>query len=53
MGRLGPNQYYCRDCCSELFLQPARRQVDVFKVDEEGNLVAAGSRPFDDLAARR
>ena len=53
VGRLSANQYYCGDCCIELLLQPTRRQVEVFRVDEEGNLVAVGSRPLDDLPARR
>ena len=45
IGRIGSHQYYCSDCCLEL--QLGRDRVDLFAVDEEGNLVPVGRRPLD------
>jgi endogenous inhibitor of DNA gyrase (YacG/DUF329 family) len=44
IGRIGSHQYYCSDCCLEL--QLGRDRVDLFAVDEEGNLVPVGRRPL-------
>ncbi|HEY8449780.1 MAG TPA: hypothetical protein VIL95_04795 [Bacillota bacterium] len=49
VGRIASNVYYCSDCCVELNLRREQRKIDVFEVDEEGNLVALGSYRFEQL----
>ena len=49
VGRIATNLYYCSDCCVELNLRREQRKIEVFEVDEEGNLVALGSYRFDQL----
>jgi len=44
VGRLGGNNYYCGDCCLELLLHPSRGRIELFDIDEEGNLTAVGTR---------
>lgn len=55
VGRIGTNQYYCGDCCLEM--QVRRHVVELYAVDEEGNLVTVDRRPLSavrqDLAAGR
>lgn len=42
VGRIGTRQYFCSDCCLEFVVRSDR--VELFEVDEEGNLVTAGRR---------
>lgn len=49
VGRIAANIFYCSDCCVELSLRREQRKIEVFEVDEEGNLVASGSYGFDQL----
>lgn len=51
LGRIGANHYYCGDCCMEL--QYRRDQVELFSVDEEGNLVPAGCQPLAALSSQQ
>lgn len=44
VGRIGVNQFYCGDCCLEL--QVRRTHVELYAVDEEGNLRLVGRRPL-------
>lgn len=37
-GKIGADQYYCWDCCVEFAV--TRRGVQVFQVDDEGDLVS-------------
>jgi len=46
VGRIGTRQYFCSDCCLEFVLRNGR--VDLYEVDEEGNLVTAGRISLDD-----
>lgn len=49
VGRIANNIFYCSDCYVELNLRREQRRIEVFQVDEEGNLVALGSYAFDQL----
>lgn len=49
VGRIATNLFYCSDCCVELNLRREQKKIEVFQVDEEGNLVAAGSYGFEQL----
>lgn len=49
VGRIASNVYYCSDCCIEFNFRRDQRRIDVFEVDEEGNLVSLGSYEFDQL----
>lgn len=46
VGRIGTRQYFCSDCCLEFVLRNGR--VDLYEVDEEGNLVTAGRLDLSD-----
>lgn len=46
VGRIGTRQYFCSDCCLEFVLRNGR--VDLYEVDEEGNLVTAGRLTLSD-----
>ena len=41
-GKVGVDQYYCWDCCVEY--KNHNDEITVYEVDEEGTLIAYGSR---------
>jgi len=43
VGHLGGYHFFCGDCCQELQVRPSQGRIDVFDIDEEGNLTAVGS----------
>lgn len=50
LGRIGTHQYYCGECCLEM--QVRRNVVELYAVDEEGNLVAVDRRPLSEVRQR-
>lgn len=48
VGRIGTRQYFCSDCCLEFVMR--NDGVDLFEVDEDGNLVTAGRMKFKEAA---
>lgn len=43
IGRIGIDQFFCGDCCLEVTVRADRRGYDLHGMDEDGNVIAAGS----------